>query len=180
MRVERAGRYRRPQLHDELITLKGVGTRVRQIAVRNIGHDEPTLLLTNDLTTPAKALFTRYAERMLVENELDAYIGGFHLDALSSGLPLNVDVDTTMTVLAGNLYRLLARQLPRDEAATPDRLWRHFIDATGTLHLADRGLTVDLAVRTYHPVLIDAGFADQTITVPWWDGRTLRFRFPNR
>jgi transposase len=180
VRVERAGRYRRPQLHDELITLKGVGTRVRQIAVRNIGHDEPTLLLTNDLTTPAKALFTRYAERMLVENELDAYIGGFHLDALSSGLPLNVDVDTTMTVLAGNLYRLLARQLPRYEAATPDRLWRHFIDATGTLHLADRGLTVDLAVRTYHPVLIDAGFADQTITVPWWDGRTLRFRFPPR
>ena len=89
-------------------------------------------------------------------------------------------VDTTMTVLAGNLYRLLARQLPRYEAATPNRLWRHFIDAAGTLHLADRGLTVDLAVRTYHPVLIDAGFADQTITVPWWDGRTLRFRFPNR
>ena len=28
-------------------------------------------------------------------------------------------VDTTMTVLAGNLYRLLARQLPRYEAATP-------------------------------------------------------------
>lgn len=28
------------------------------------------LLLTNDLTTPANALFTRYDERMLVENEL--------------------------------------------------------------------------------------------------------------
>jgi len=46
---------------------------------------------------------------MLVENELDAYIGGFHLDALSSGLPLNVDVDTTLTVLAG---RSLSR-IPR-------------------------------------------------------------------
>jgi hypothetical protein len=30
-----------------------------------------------------------------MENELDAYIGGFHLDALTSGLPLNVDLDTT-------------------------------------------------------------------------------------
>jgi hypothetical protein len=53
---------------------------VRQIAIRNIGHDQPTLLITNDLTTPttpAKDLFTRYAERMIIENELDADISGF-------------------------------------------------------------------------------------------------------
>src|SRR5664280_2751131 len=105
-----------------LTAIKGIGSRVRQIAVANIGRDEPTLLITNDHATPAKALFTRYAERMLVENELDAHIGGFHLDALSSGLPLNVDVDTTLTVLAGNLYRLLAPTLPRYQQATPDRL----------------------------------------------------------
>jgi hypothetical protein len=37
---------------------------------------------------------------------------GFHLNALSSGLPLNVDIDATLTVIADNLYRLLARQLP--------------------------------------------------------------------
>ena len=66
---------------------------------------------------------------MGVENELDACISGFHLDALSSGLPLNVDIDTTLTVIAGNLYRLLARQLPRYEHATPDRIWRHFLEA---------------------------------------------------
>ncbi len=33
---------------------------------------------------------------MIIENELDADISGFHLNALSSGLPLNVDVDTTL------------------------------------------------------------------------------------
>ncbi len=37
---------------------------------------------------------------MTVENELDAYISGFHLDALTSGVPLNVDLDTTLTVVA--------------------------------------------------------------------------------
>ena len=115
-----------------MIKLKDVNTKVRQIAIRNIGHDEPTLLITNDLTTPGKDLFTRYAERMSIENELDAYISGFHLDALSSGVPLNVDLDTTLTVIAGNLYRLLARALPRYENATPDRIWRHFLNATGT------------------------------------------------
>ena len=49
---------------------------------------------------------------MIIENELDADISGFHLNALSSGLPLNVDVDTTLTVLAGNCYRLLAGSSP--------------------------------------------------------------------
>ena len=102
-----------------MITLKGINAKVRQIAIRNIGRDEPTLLITNELTTPAKDLFARYAERMIIENELDAYIGGFHLDALSSGVPLNVDLDTTLTVIAGNLYRLLARKLPRYDHRHP-------------------------------------------------------------
>ena len=124
--IARSGRYRRPQLHEDMIKLKDIDTKVRQIAIRNIGHDEPTLLITNDLTTPAKDLFTRYAKRMNIENELDAYISGFHLDALSSSVPLNADLDTTLTVLAGNLYRLFARNLTRYQTATPDTIWRHF------------------------------------------------------
>jgi hypothetical protein len=180
VRVERSGRYRSPQIHDQLTAIKGISNKVRQLAVRNIGREQPTLLITNDLTTTTKHLFARYAERMTIENGLDAYIGGFHLDALSSGLPLNVDLDTTMTVIAGNLYRLLARQLPRYETATPDRLWRHFLDATGTIHTTDTTITVDLNLRTHHPVLIDAGLADQITPIPWLEERALRFRFPPR
>jgi transposase len=180
VRIERTGRYRTPQIHDQLVAIKGISDKVRQLGVRNIGREQPTLLITNDLTTTTKKLFARYAERMTIENELDAYIGGFHLNALSSGLPLNVDLDTTLTVIAGNLYRLLARQLPRYEHATPDRIWRHFLNATGTLHITDDTITADLRLRTYHPVLIDAGLADQTTPIPWLDGRKLRFRFPPR
>ena len=178
--IARTGQYRKPRLHEDMIKLTGVSSKVRQIAVKNIGRDEPTLLITHDLATPARDLFTRYAERMTVENELDAYIGGFHLDALTSGVPLNVDLDTTLTVVAGNLYRLLARQLSRYENATPDRIWRHFLDATGTLHITDDAVTCALNLRSHHPVLIDAGFADLQTPIPWWDGRTLRFRFPPR
>jgi len=139
-----------------------------------------TLLITNDLTNPGKDLFTRYAERMTIENELDAYIAGFHLDALTSAVPLNVDLDTTLTVVAGNLYRLLARRLPRYQTATPDTIWRHFLDTTGTLHITDTGITCALNLRSYHPILIDAGFADLETPIPWWEGRTLRYRFPPR
>jgi transposase len=178
--IDRSGRYRRPHLHEDMITLKGIDAKVRQIAIRNIGRDEPTLLITNELTAPTKDLFTRYAERMLIENELDAYLGGFHLDALSSAVPLNVDLDTTLTVLAGNLYRLLARQLPRYATATPDTIWRHFLDTGGTLHFTDTTVTCALNLRSHHPILIDAGYADLNIAIPWWNDRTLRFRFPPR
>jgi hypothetical protein len=178
VRIERSGRYRAPEIIDELVKIKDLDGPVRQLAARNIGRDQPTLLITNDIERPTKQLFARHAERMSIENELDAYISGFHLDALSSGLPLNVDLDTTLTVIAGNLYRLLARQLPRYEHATPDRLWRHFLDSTGTLHIET--LTLELRVRTCHPVLIDAGLADQTTSIPWLDDRQLKFRFPPR
>jgi hypothetical protein len=180
VRIDRAGRYRHPRLHEDLITVADINAKVRQIAVTNIGRDQPTLLITNALATPAKDLFARYAERMVIENELDAYIGGFHLDALSSGLPLNVDLDTTLTVIAGNLYRLLARRLPRYDTATPDKIWRHFLDATGTLHITADTVTCALNLRSYHPVLIDAGFDELEIPLPWWNNRKLCFTFPPR
>jgi hypothetical protein len=117
---------------------------------------------------------------MMVENELDAYISGFHLDALTSGVPLNVDLDTTLTVVAGNLYRLLALKLSRYETATPDKIWRDFLEATGTLHIGQHGVTCALNLRSHHPVLIDAGFAGLQVPIPWWHGRSLQFRFPPR
>ncbi len=178
--IERAGRYRHPRLHEDTVTLKGVSSPARQIAITNIGRDQPTLLITNGHIAPAKDLFARYAERMLIENELDAYISGFSLNALSSAVSLNVDLDTTLTVVAGNLYRLFARNLPRYSRATPDTIWRHFLDATGTLHISQDDVTCALNLRSHHPVLIDAGFADLQLPIPWRDGRPLRYRFPPR
>jgi hypothetical protein len=37
-----------------MIKLPGISGQVRQIAIKNIGRDEPTLIITNDLTTPAR------------------------------------------------------------------------------------------------------------------------------
>ncbi|WP_406431315.1 hypothetical protein [Streptomyces sp. NBC_01589] len=71
---------------------------------------------------------------------------------LSPGVPLNVDLDTTLTVVAGNLYRMLARKLPRYETATPDKIWRHFLDATGTQHVGERTVTCALNMRSHHPL----------------------------
>lgn len=176
-RIDRAGRYRRPHLLDQTIRIRGMEGPLRQIAIKNIGREEPTLLITNDAATPAAQLFARYAERMTIENNLSAYITGFHLDALCSGLPLNVDVDTTMTVVAGNVYRRFAMGLARYEHALPDTLFRHFVDTAGTLIIEEDAVTVRLHARTYAPVLIEAGYAELDVAVPWWNKRRLRFDF---
>ena len=56
-------------------------TPLRQIAILNIGHDQPILLISNGLTTPtpAKDPYTRDAERAIIEDELDADICGLYL-----------------------------------------------------------------------------------------------------
>ena len=81
---------------------------------------------------------------------------------------------------AARLDRLLALKLSRYEHATPETLWRDFLDATGTLHIDETSVTCALNLRSHHPALIDAGFAELETPIPWWDGRTLRFRFPPR
>jgi hypothetical protein len=40
-RIDRAGRYRHPHLHQDQVTLKDIHTPIRQIAVTNIGRDQP-------------------------------------------------------------------------------------------------------------------------------------------
>ena len=75
---------------------------------------------------------------------------------------------------------LVTGQTARYQLATPDRLWRHFLDTTGKVVVNHDHVRVDLALRTYTPVLIDAGFPELDIPIPWWGGKSLRFGFPPR
>jgi hypothetical protein len=62
----------------------------------------------------------------------------------------------------------------------PTSIWRQSLDTTGTVTVAADHVRVDLAQRTYTPVLIDAGFPELNIPIPWWGRKTLRFGFPPR
>jgi hypothetical protein len=44
----------------------------------------------------------------------------------------------------------------------------------------DTTLTCARNLRSHHLILIDAGYADLDIPIPWWNDRTLSFRFPPR
>jgi len=43
----------------------------------------------------------------------------------------------------------------------------------------DDHVRVDLALRTYSPMLIDAGFPEFDVPIPWW-GQALPLRLPAR
>src|SRR6516165_4745716 len=68
----------------------------RQFFITDLGHDEPTILLTNDAKSTAKTIITRYAKRMLIENALSDAVRFFHIDALSSSVGFKVDFDMAL------------------------------------------------------------------------------------
>ncbi len=169
--LDRKGRHRRPQVHEDTVTVRGCDAPLRQIAVRGLGHDHPTLILTNDLDANAGWLVNRYAKRMAIEQRLAEAIRHFHLDALSSAVALNVDLDTTLTVWAHAAYDLLRQRLTGYETATPDTIWRRFVSTRGRLTIGPDGIVARLNNRTYSPVLRTAKLPP--VTIPWWNDRTL-------
>jgi len=177
VRLERPGEHRDVTVAEMHATIEK--RNVRQLAVRGLGRDQPTLLLANQHQRSAKQLIERYAKRWAIENTLAAQIRAFHLDALSSQVPLAVDLDTTLSVLCDSVYRSFARRLHNGYAtATPDTIFRHFVATPGELRVTDAGIDVRLRPRAHTPVMLDAGYQDHTIEVPWWNGRRLSYSFP--
>ncbi|HXZ00357.1 MAG TPA: hypothetical protein VEI03_10175 [Stellaceae bacterium] len=94
-------KYQTPRVFEQKVSLHG--RTFRQLFITDLGHDQPTILLTNDRSAPARRLVARYAKRMLVENALADAVRFFHIDALSSAVGLKVDFDMALLVLASGL-----------------------------------------------------------------------------
>jgi len=63
--------FKTPRVLDRQITLKDYDGPLRQLTVADLGHEEPTLLLTNQLKRSLTHLIGRYAQRMLIENNIE-------------------------------------------------------------------------------------------------------------
>lgn len=174
--LDRPGRYRSPQVTEDRVRVAGCDIALRQIAVRGLGRDKPTLLLTNDFRGRPKDLIERYARRMTIENTIASLIRTFHLDALTSAVPLNVDLDTAVTVATSAAYRTLARRLRGYETATAETVYRRFIATRGEIRFEGSRVVAHLARRAYTPILRSASIP-QGVKVPWWEGRRLHYEF---
>jgi transposase len=173
--LDRSGPHNRPRVHESTVALSNYPGSVRQFIVTGLGRAAPTVIITNDTTSTARQLITRYARRMTIEQRLAEIIRAFHADALSSAVNLNVDLDITLCVLAHALLAALRARLPGYAAVTPDVLQRRFLETPGQIITTEDAITVRLDRRAYTPVLRQAALPE--IPVPWWGDRTLRYEF---
>ena len=165
-------KYRTPRIFEQTIAL--AGRQFRQIFIEDLGHDEPTILLTNQRHTSAKALVTRYAQRMLIENALSDAVRFFHLDALSSAVGLKVDFDMALLVLASGLYRLVAQRMRGYGDAQARQIFRDLIDMSADVEVSDQEVTVSFHRRAHLPIILASDLLEKPIAVPWWNGLPLR------
>jgi hypothetical protein len=169
--------FRTPRVLDEQVVLRGYGP-IRQLTILDLGHEEPTVLMTNHEKTSPATLITRYAQRMLIENNISESIQFFHLDALSSMVGLKVDFDLQLTLMAGSLYRLMAQRIGREYArAQPKRLFRNLLDLSARVDVETNRVVVTFDKRAHNPYLVASRLADTSTPMPWFGGKTLVLRF---
>src|SRR5208283_3645449 len=175
-RVARA--YRTPRILDQTIALDDYEGAIRQIAIRDLGHEEPTLLLTNQLRRSPVELIGRYAQRMLIENSIADGIDFFHMDALSSAVAMKVNCDLQLTLMASSLYRLLAAKIGHGyQHAKARHVFRDFVEATAQIAIGETEVVVSFQKRAHNPLLLAAGLQKTNLPIPWLGHRHLRFTF---
>ncbi len=167
--------YRTPRILDQKIALPDYEGPIRQLVVTELGHQEPTLLLTNQLARSPVKLIGRYAQRMLIENGIEDGIDFFHMDALTSAVALKVNCDLQLTLMASSLYRLLGSRLGHGyETAKSRHLFRDFVDATAQVMVTEREVVVRFQKRAHNPLLLAAGFDNTDAPMPWLGRKRLQ------
>jgi hypothetical protein len=164
-------KYRRPRVYEQKVTI--AGRRFRQLYVLDLGHDKPTILLTNEKRTATKIL-TRYAQRMLIENAISDAVRFFHMDALSSTVGMKVDFDMGLLVIASGLYRLLARRMRGYADAKARSIFRDLLDTPADVEIADGQVLVRFHRRAHLPIITASGLLDQPVAVPWCPNMSLQ------
>lgn len=165
-------KFRTPRVYEQKVSL--AGCTLRQLFIQDLGHDEPTILLTNQLRLSVKKLITRYAQRMLIENALSDAVRFFHIDALSSAVGLKIDFDMALLVIASGLYRTLAKRMRGYSDAQARQIFRDLIDMPADVTITEREIQVSFHRRAHLPIILSSGLIDQPLPVTWWNGLPLR------
>jgi hypothetical protein len=179
IQLENVGRiYKTPRILDRRISLPRYAGPIRQLTIMDLGHEEPTLLITNQLDRTPSKLIDRYAQRMVIENNIAEGVNFFHMDALSSAVAMKVNCDLQLTLMASSLYRLLALQIGKGyEVAKADHIFRDFVNATAHVSITAKDIHVRFQKRAHNPLLLAARFDKTETPIPWLDRKRLHLHF---
>jgi hypothetical protein len=173
-----SGAYKTPRALDRRVTLDDYDGPIRRLTVAERGHEEPTLLLTNQSGRPAAHLIGRHAQRMRIGNNIEDGVDFFHMDALSSAVAMEAGCGLQLTLMAGSLYRMSADRIgPGSESAKSRHPSRDFLDAAAGIAIDEAEVVVRFRRRGHDPLLRAAGFVQADIKVPCPGGKRLRLVF---
>lgn len=169
------GKGRELMIYEEEVSIKDYGKPIRQIAITGHGRLKPALIITNDADLQIESLIRKYSRRWLIEKGISEQIEFFHLNRVSSSMVIKVDFDLTMTVLAHNLYRLLAMNLPGYTHNTSETLFEKFLCNSGEVEITDDEIQVRLKKKRNLPALLSEMEKFRDTRIPWMNNKKLVF-----
>jgi hypothetical protein len=179
VRIEKANnKGRTVTVSEDETELQGYGGRARQIFIRSDGRAKPAIIITNDFSASAGDIIRKYARRWLVEKEISEQIEFFHLNRNSSGIVIKADFDLTMTILAHNLYRLLAAKFDGYAHCGAKTVFDKFVRNAGEVAVDNNTVTVALKKKRTLPLVLES-FPDSGEVYPQLGFRKLSFKAAN-
>jgi len=175
VRIEKSNHKSRKVAYSESTTLNAKYGKdaLRQVFIKGSGI-KPATIITNDFGLKAEEIIRRYAKRWLIETGISEQIHFFHLNRNCSGIVVKVDFDLTMTILAHNLYRMLARDLPGFSHNRATTLYDKFIDNSGDVVIGEDTIVVKMNRKRHLPLLREC-LPQVDGPYPWLGGKKLVF-----
>ena len=183
IRVEASGLKKRTlHIRDEHITLRGYGDlktktpkQIRQVTITGHGKIKPALIVTNDFDMSTDKIVRKYSRRWLIEKGISEQIEFFHLNRLSSSMVIKVDFDLVMTILAHNLYRILALDLERYSELSDERIYEKFIANNGSIEITSNQIQIELKKKRDLPQYLEMMKKYNGLIYPWLDNKKIIF-----
>jgi transposase len=169
------GKKRNIKTFDSKVKIKGYGGEIRQVAVTGNGKIKPALIITNEYDLPVEQIVRKYAKRWIVEKTISEQIYFFHLNKVSSSMVIKVDFDLTMTILANNLYRLIAADLEGYRHNSAETIFNKFISNAAIVSIKNDRVNIELKKKRNLPALLTAMKQTEEIDYPILENKKMIF-----
>lgn len=168
-------KHRTLKVFEETVKLKDYEGPVRQISITGNGRIKSGIIITNDFELNIEVIVRKYARRWLIEKTISQQIEFFHLNHVSSSMVIKVDFDLTMSLLAFNLYRLMALDFTRYEHLTAQTMYEKFIINDGDITIDEQSITVCLKKKRNLPLVLEKMKSFSSKKYSWLNNKKLIF-----
>ncbi len=176
VKVECAGsKHRTLRVYDEMVHLNGYDGEIRQIIVTGHGKIKPAVIITNDHDLSIEKIIRKYSRRWIIEKTISEQIEFFHLNLVSSSMVIKVDFDLTMSILAYNLYHLLAMNFERYENLSVQKLYEKFVMNGADIEIGENEIKVKLKKKRSLPLILESMQRYSRQKYSWLDKKKLSF-----